>query len=142
ARDVDLPGVCARLQHRGAREPPAPAPQRGAPRGPPQAALQRGRQPLVDLRRRPLRVRVRGRQDSAPGPEPPRGRRGERRHVGGGDRGGRRRDRDRKSTRLNSSHVAISYAVFCLKKKKKKKKKKKNKKDNGSDIVKMSRRDK
>src|SRR5215510_2320000 len=43
---------------------------------------------------------------------------------------------DRKSTRLNSSHVAISYAVFCLKKKKKnvynivieKKKKKKNKK--------------
>src|SRR5690349_24125395 len=28
---------------------------------------------------------------------------------------------DRKSTRLNSSHVEISYAVFCLKKKKKKK---------------------
>src|SRR5690625_6737963 len=27
-------------------------------------------------------------------------------------------DKDRKSTRLNSSHVAISYAVFCLKKKK------------------------
>src|SRR5579884_4385492 len=42
---------------------------------------------------------------------------------------------DRKSTRLNSSHVAISYAVFCLKKKKKKtktnemKKKKKKKKN-------------
>src|SRR5206468_5571908 len=39
---------------------------------------------------------------------------------------------DRKSTRLNSSHDQISYAVFCLKKKKKKKnnkqKKKKNKK--------------
>src|SRR5690625_1247553 len=30
-------------------------------------------------------------------------------------------DIDRKSTRLNSSHVAISYAVFCLKKKKKSK---------------------
>src|SRR3989442_6106041 len=30
----------------------------------------------------------------------------------------RRRPRDRKSTRLNSSHVRISYAVFCLKKKK------------------------
>src|SRR5690554_7769646 len=30
---------------------------------------------------------------------------------------------DRKSTRLNSSHVRISYAVFCLKKKKKKEKK-------------------
>src|SRR5207249_10589963 len=28
-------------------------------------------------------------------------------------------DTDRKSTRLNSSHVSISYAVFCLKKKKK-----------------------
>src|SRR2546426_8462798 len=56
----------------------------------------------------------------------------------GGDRGRRRRARrgafhgvrssaptapsDRKSTRLNSSHLVISYAVFCLKKKKKKKK--------------------
>src|SRR5436309_11653772 len=30
----------------------------------------------------------------------------------------RARNRDRKSTRLNSSHVKISYAVFCLKKKK------------------------
>src|SRR5215813_15186684 len=46
---------------------------------------------------------------------------------------------DRKSTRLNSSHVRISYAVFCLKKKnkhyksqsyKKKKKKKKEKENN------------
>src|SRR3712207_7647329 len=46
------------------------------------------------------------------------------RHVRGG--GGRRRERgqparrrleDRKSTRLNSSHANISYAVFCLKKK-------------------------
>src|SRR5438132_8240797 len=38
--------------------------------------------------------------------------------------------RDRKSTRLNSSHTVISYAVFCLKKKKKNKTKKstKNKK--------------
>src|SRR5215469_17986032 len=38
-----------------------------------------------------------------------------------GRRGGpwpRHRRRDRKSTRLNSSHVEISYAVFCLKKKK------------------------
>src|SRR2546426_8467180 len=30
-----------------------------------------------------------------------------------------RRELDRKSTRLNSSHLVISYAVFCLKKKKK-----------------------
>src|SRR5439155_23180973 len=37
----------------------------------------------------------------------------EKRHWKGSD------GRDRKSTRLNSSHVAISYAVFCLKKKNK-----------------------
>src|SRR5438094_7607352 len=34
--------------------------------------------------------------------------------------------RDRKSTRLNSSHRTISYAVFCLKKKKKKRKRKRS----------------
>src|SRR5437762_5189949 len=39
---------------------------------------------------------------------------------------------DRKSTRLNSSHRCISYAVFCLKKKKKKKKKNNNEKYNNS----------
>src|SRR6266540_7123307 len=60
-------------------------------------------------------------------------------HVGlGQDRTGgvvHHRQQDRKSTRLNSSHITISYAVFCLKKKKKKnyhiiieKKKKKKKK--------------
>src|SRR2546422_2938020 len=38
-------------------------------------------------------------------------------HVGG-DRRARGPRRDRKSTRLNSSHGYISYAVFCLKKKK------------------------
>src|SRR5690348_17871510 len=40
------------------------------------------------------------------------------------DPGGLRREArpDRKSTRLNSSHPSISYAVFCLKKKKKKNK--------------------
>src|SRR3712207_7879762 len=35
-----------------------------------------------------------------------------------GPRDGLLRRRDRKSTRLNSSHANISYAVFCLKKKK------------------------
>src|SRR6202045_4145901 len=41
------------------------------------------------------------------------------RHISlAGARGSRRPPRDRKSTRLNSSHVRISYAVFCLKKKK------------------------
>src|SRR5438034_3447607 len=37
---------------------------------------------------------------------------------GGAERRGRLADGDRKSTRLNSSHTVISYAVFCLKKKK------------------------
>src|SRR5437867_9747710 len=36
-----------------------------------------------------------------------------------------RETQDRKSTRLNSSHRTISYAVFCLKKKKKRKKSRK-----------------
>src|SRR5437868_9467380 len=45
-------------------------------------------------------------------------RRGDRPAVGRRDRAHRRGDGDRKSTRLNSSHVSISYAVFCLKKKK------------------------
>src|SRR2546421_7904499 len=43
-------------------------------------------------------------------------------HFGDFDVGGHRRRlsrKDRKSTRLNSSHDQISYAVFCLKKKKK-----------------------
>src|SRR5207302_2528544 len=56
------------------------------------------------VRTRPLPVRL----------ERQVGRRGRRR----GGRGIRNRRRDRKSTRLNSSHVKISYAVFCLKKKK------------------------
>src|SRR5258705_4130338 len=53
------------------------------------------------------------------------------RFTRGADRGGnpqcagvqalrQRHRQDRKSTRLNSSHLGISYAVFCLKKKKKK----------------------
>src|SRR3712207_8723006 len=37
-----------------------------------------------------------------------------------GERGVRQGREDRKSTRLNSSHANISYAVFCLKKKKRK----------------------
>src|SRR5207248_11142678 len=54
------------------------------------------------------------------GPRAPRDR-DPRRHQG--PRDGEGHDRvDRKSTRLNSSHRTISYAVFCLKKKKKKNK--------------------
>src|SRR5688572_31303910 len=43
--------------------------------------------------------------------------------------------RDRKSTRLNSSHSQISYAVFCLKKKKKKKKQKSKPLQNTKKII-------
>src|SRR5438105_12266184 len=54
---------------------------------------------------------------------------------------------DRKSTRLNSSHEWISYAVFCLKKKKKKKKnkkrirqkRKKNKNSTRNEIITLTR---
>src|SRR5690554_7675305 len=45
---------------------------------------------------------------------------------------------DRKSTRLNSSHVRISYAVFCLKKKKKKIKiKTHDERENKKEIIKI-----
>src|SRR5688572_31100651 len=44
--------------------------------------------------------------------------------------GGPSRTRDRKSTRLNSSHSQISYAVFCLKKKKKRRRSRKSAKRN------------
>src|SRR5437899_5822496 len=43
---------------------------------------------------------------------------------------------DRKSTRLNSSHLGISYAVFCLKKKKKKTKTQITQNQNISNIIK------
>src|SRR5438034_10274335 len=62
-------------------------------------------------------------------PEQDRWRHGAKRAVAGRDGVGfglhesEKRIGDRKSTRLNSSHTVISYAVFCLKKKKKKKKK-------------------
>src|SRR5699024_12456980 len=56
---------------------------------------------------------------------PDRGLQAQRKAGTGGSQGqeddhSRRTGGDRKSTRLNSSHVSISYAVFCLKKKKKK----------------------
>src|SRR5205085_7506172 len=80
--------------------------------------------PVQELRRAPERARPR-----SPGEA---GRTGEA-GAGAAERGGRRagpvaagfsayqpghRVQDRKSTRLNSSHSQISYAVFCLKKKK------------------------
>src|SRR5205814_8356501 len=70
------------------------------------------------------RARPRGVMDGFRGSKvaPRRGRKGpsrEERRRRRGQRGGRG-GQDRKSTRLNSSHLGISYAVFCLKKKKKK----------------------
>src|SRR5438034_8475354 len=46
--------------------------------------------------------------------------------------------KDRKSTRLNSSHTVISYAVFCLKKKKKKKKIKQSEKEKEKNNIKST----
>src|SRR3712207_7878164 len=61
-------------------------------------------------------VQITPRRARRPRRRPQRGARTHRRPGGG--HGQRQRDRDRKSTRLNSSHANISYAVFCLKKKK------------------------
>src|SRR5437870_7868035 len=62
------------------------------------------------------------RDRQGPGGVPRPGRPVARRHARGAHLGAParlpRRSPDRKSTRLNASHVAISYAVFCLKKKK------------------------
>src|SRR5438128_8554603 len=87
------------------------------PRRPPRSTLF----PYTTLFRSDVLVQVR---------EPPLGRLLGERPVPHGDQHGRERDgvvlgnddvenQDRKSTRLNSSHGSISYAVFCLKKKKK-----------------------
>src|SRR5690349_23238734 len=66
------------------------------------------------------------------------------RHDGNADldppRRRRHRHQDRKSTRLNSSHVEISYAVFCLKKKKKKRKEKERQKNEQKKQEKTQRR--
>src|SRR3712207_8516414 len=61
--------------------------------------------------------RSRGSADG-PGPDRPGGRLRHHRPDAGHLPGGRVGGGDRKSTRLNSSHANISYAVFCLKKKK------------------------
>src|SRR3712207_8532637 len=63
------------------------------------------------------RARLRSHRVPVVGVGAARWRRLRRRGVLGGE-GGRARLQDRKSTRLNSSHANISYAVFCLKKKK------------------------
>src|SRR5439155_6533133 len=78
------------------------------------ALLQRPR--LLRPRPRPVSARRRPREPHAPRGGPVRARpRGP--HVAGPRPARRGRRLDRKSTRLNSSHVANSYAVFCLEKK-------------------------
>src|SRR5262245_63975721 len=74
--------------------------------------------------RRPLALRAPDRGRLAARPQrttlQARDRRGGVARVGGATLRHLRRVADRKSTRLNSSHLGISYAVFCLKKKKNK----------------------
>src|SRR5438128_5263368 len=83
--------------------------------------------PLLSLRERgnagPASVVPRPGRPAADGMRPARSDRGRLQELHrvrstGRDRGAADRTRDRKSTRLNSSHGSISYAVFCLKKKK------------------------
>src|SRR2546422_2395290 len=82
--------------------------------------------PYTTLFRSQIRARIaRGRSDAnlppSPGQSRRRGYRRGRARAAAHDLGERREvPQDRKSTRLNSSHGYISYAVFCLKKKKKK----------------------
>src|SRR2546422_6409571 len=75
--------------------------------------------PYTTLFRSSVRGSDARRSHASPDRRPADGIAGEGRDPGGG--GGRRprvaRRQDRKSTRLNSSHGYISYAVFCLKKK-------------------------
>src|SRR5690606_10677587 len=128
-----------RLLHVSRRDRAA---RRGPDRDDPPARTRRGHRHSRGDRRTTFGVRVRAagvlgwtREDDSqpPGPRPPAARRpplprqravGVRpvRPGGAADPGGALRppaqQRDRKSTRLNSSHVKISYAVFCLKKKK------------------------
>src|SRR5690606_40053312 len=64
------------------------------------------------VRRRPVRRRRTGGARPAVRPRPRHGA-----ALAAGRGGGQRAAQDRKSTRLNSSHVESSYAVFCVKKK-------------------------
>src|SRR5205807_4263858 len=72
--------------------------------------------PYTTLFRSSLLVPVRAERRGCPRPDVRRARRPRRRRSAR-PRAQGARDPDRKSTRLNSSHLVISYAVFCLKKK-------------------------
>src|SRR5216684_3199879 len=120
--------LCARACAPSVRDAPgtdaAPSPPRSRSETPSALRKQIDRRRCAASRRSPAAFRSACRRPRSRAQMP-------RRHS----RDRRRECRDRKSTRLNSSHGYISYAVFCLKKKKKnnitfylkKKKKKKNK---------------
>src|SRR3712207_7239025 len=99
---------------------------RRPPRSPlfPYPPLFRSALGVRERRRLRHRVRVDGRGLTAPAAvalaEPPAGDPPDRRDRAEHQRENADDQADRKSTRLNSSHANISYAVFCLKKKKKK----------------------
>src|SRR5438034_8183491 len=96
------------------------AAERAGPPGPRGAGERRGTQAAPPAARRGTgRDRPRTRQDLGPWDRQPHARRAK---IPRGDEpedAGQGLRADRKSTRLNSSHTVISYAVFCLKKKKK-----------------------
>src|SRR2546426_7998593 len=74
-------------------------------------SVERHREPIQSSSRSPRRHTSRGSGEHRAERGSPDGLRGQPSRPG--------QQRDRKSTRLNSSHLVISYAVFCLKKKKK-----------------------
>src|SRR5206468_5771153 len=97
------------------RRPPAPAPRWSTPpRTPARAPAHGAGRPRAGARRGDEDWRSRARASDRAGRGAAARRPRARTRVGG-----RARQGDRKSTRLNSSHDQISYAVFCLKKKKK-----------------------
>src|SRR5256886_13352656 len=97
-----------------------PASSKGRDRGNKEKASPRPVAKLTRLLRRPLRVPhwKSGRKSCSDASAGFRGRRADAKDTSCGKCGAGCGDRDRKSTRLNSSHSQISYAVFCLKKKK------------------------
>src|SRR5699024_4441554 len=103
----EMPGILEEVRRRGAAKIPTALLSRGLGHGRPQLRGQPARFPRRGERRH------RGARPATRPPAGPARRRGPR------QRGPPMNRTDRKSTRLNSSHVSISYAVFCLKKKNK-----------------------
>src|SRR5205814_10020868 len=100
-------GAGARLGAAAARRPAARARASGGAGGAARDDHAAGRARSRAAERRAVSVGVRRRADRARGSR-----------AGARGAPARRQLQDRKSTRLNSSHLGISYAVFCLKKKK------------------------